>query len=135
MALPTIDLSTIIKLSLRKVVRATVKTSVGMLILLCGLVSALVAVLVGFFTDGILPELSELITLQISYDGISGFVETILYAIDYATMLQLLSYFYRAMDSVIVFTISFMITAFGALMTYHWCRAFREDCWAVFGTT
>ena len=38
-----------------------------------------------------------------------------------------LVYFYNALDKVVIFVISFLVSGFFASVAYHWSAAFRRD--------
>ena len=126
--IPTIDLSTVLKLAARAVVRTVIKSSIGMVIFLCSLVAGVVTLLYNTFLPSFFPELASLLSFDFGWIVSNfPFVGVLLYALDFATLWGLVQWCWGWIDDLIVFTITFSLACFAAMMAYKWSSAFKND--------
>lgn len=125
--IPTIDLSTVLKLGVRKVVSSLFKSSLSLLIGVSVLLSALVTTLCNFFDISILPPMPDVISFQPMTADAPGWWSTVCYVLALDTATDLLSYFYTALDKIVVFSISFLVSGFFVSVFYRWSASFKRD--------
>ena len=127
MAIPVIDVGTILKLGFRVIVRAACKSSIGMLIYLSALFGVVTALIYSSFNGSIFPTFEELINLDMNFISRSEIGGIIFYALDLDTLWGIVKYTFGMIDELIVFFVSFLIALFTAMMSWRWCAAFRDD--------
>lgn len=124
--LPTIDFSTVLKIAARKAISALFKSSLSLLIGLSVLISALVTTLVSFFDKKILPTLPDVSSFSVMSEA-GDWWDSVSYILALDVARDFLVYFYNALDKVVIFVISFLVSGFFASVAYHWSAAFRRD--------
>ena len=125
--LPTIDLSTILKLGVRAVVRGLFKSSIGMFVYAAAMIGTAAGVLYNRFGEGFFPRFKDLINFDTSFMSDNAIVSTVLYALDFDTLFNIFCWCWSLVDDIIVFFVTFLVTLCGAMCAYKWSAAFRDD--------